>query len=261
MGFRRTNFLTYLALGAVLGAAPAVALDCAEYTVVWPPSGTTVPRNFQIVIEASCCRRLALLAISEYEPVLDGPGGPIRLIVGPTYAEHLLRAPTAQVTLVPIKELKKGRTYELKFLRDASTCAKELLRVREGSAPPHGPITWTAGDSADSVAPRWTGKPELVGASPAHGFTTEVTVRVPISEAAGPVQVLVEAEQLNGGYDYFRHRVAVSDETIVLRSSACGPMCSFLGPRYRLRLTAIDAAGNSSPAPMYVDLDTSASAP
>lgn len=260
MDFRRTIFLACLALSTILGEAPAVALDCAEYTVVWPPSGTTVPRNFQIVMEASCCRRPALLAISEYEPVLDGPGGPIRLIVGPTYAAHPLRAPTAQATLIPIKELKKGGTYELKFLRDASACARELLRVRVASEPPRGPITWIADDSADSVAPRWTGKPELAKLA-LGGFATEVTVRAPVTDDVGPVQVLVEVEQLNGGYDYFRHRVPVNDETAILRASACGPMCTFLGPRYRLRLTAIDAAGNSSPAPMYVDLDTSASAP
>ena len=118
---------------------------------------------------------------------------------------------------------------------------------------------WTTTAGADQVAPRWRNAPKVkpgVHGLYGCGDAVYVPVSVPFDGEADDVRIVAEVRPIAGsvipagGPATARYLLRPRGDEIKIGHEMCGgPFELEPGRRYTVKLTAVDAAGNASPAP------------
>lgn len=232
---------TALGIGFLLSplffAGPAVA-KCAMMTPpeLELPEDTVVPTNVRLVVE-----RFHHQSESLRGHLLKGPlelvpaaGAAVSLQIESTLAGEMY---VEQAVLKPAAALTAGATYQLKL---------------QGAEPK----TLRVGATADHKAPVWDAAPK-VGDSSYQMFgcgpDSHVAIKVPVRDD-GPV-VLVRAAvrplgKAAAGARTVSYLLRIAKGEISLGHSMCsGPFVLRPHAHYEVTLTAVDLAGNETPAP------------
>jgi len=231
-----------VALAVFARSTPATAL-CAGGTSfgVFPPTGEALPTNGRIVLE-----------LVGFEG-LDGqsPWWPMELRSGTErialneVASFVGASRVRQVVLQPARGLRPNARYEL-YASDEHL----PMSVRPGSHAAE-PFAWTTSAAADHTVPRWRSAPRSgAGVYRLLGCGTEVSVGVSVSVGGEePVQLLAEVTPA-GSVRAATYMLRPRNGQVEIGHDMCsGPFDLEPGRHYSLRLTAVDAAGNRSPAP------------
>lgn len=227
-----------LGLGCLLGATEARAKCMAGALSVWPQD--ELPANGQLALELYGEQQRLARALPERRPRLVAEADEVPLVVEAVYpGEYNLTA----VVLVPSRTLRVGERYRL--LIDGVP-EEELSTWGEGG---RSPITFRV-TPADTEAPTWDEPPRLLrtrwvpmGCGPA--IYAEVELAAKDQHA---LTYLVELEDEAGGVRRFP--VRAWDGVLQIGHGMCsGGFVLHPGVRYRARITAVDTAGRSAPAP------------
>jgi len=210
---------------------------CAPSSLsVWPPSGGELPANGRIALEGYGTEQDFIRSIAGRSPRLLSGSRSIPLQVAEVH-EGAFRV--TQAILVPESPLEPGRRYVL------SMDGRRRIPVWNGSR--RGPAAWTAA-AADTAAPTWDSAP-IVGASTLRPYGCGPAISGHVA-VAGPSRVRVHLEPEAGGDGARTYEVGVAEGELQVGHGMCnGPFQLDAGARYRATLTAIDAAGNQTPAP------------
>jgi hypothetical protein len=237
----RRLFLALLIAGA---AQRAEAEPCTCTGRVWPKSGDALPANGRLLLVACGVGGGFADQLTGLSPKLVATGDEIPLSPGDTFQG----VGTVEVLLTPERALKPKLKYVLQF---------DPARVKEleqfGLASANG-AAWTAA-AADKQAPGWGGPASISERSFSSGSTdATVTVKVAVKDKAA--QVIAELEQVGGTAGAAEYQLPVEGGKIVVGAGLCGGSFNLTqGARYQLRLRAVDAAGNSSPAPNQLEFE------
>ena len=245
---------------AILGTSSGTSAACIGRTLeVFPASGATLPINGHII-----------LAVPRH---LKRPGGrtPWRTLTLRAETERVaLKAMETlegadgdmQMVLVPAAPLRPGTTYEL-AIADVPTPAhrRSLEELLNDSPSGHDSevvrFAWTTARTSDRARPRWRAAPKgRAGVNEQLGCGPEVLVPVSVPiDSEEAVQILAEVTPLGGGQgpggaNTRRYLIAPQDSEIEIGHAMCGgPFDLAPGVHYSVKLTAVDVAGNWSPAP------------
>ncbi len=219
-----------LALVAIGHSRAAVAYKPVLFDLeVFPGVGEALPINGRITLTVS----------GVMPPLETAPWAALELRAGSERVPlKVVEKFDGTTVLVPTIALRRTTEYELHF-------AEPNLPI------PWSKIAWTTASVADNVPPRWRSAPKV------RRFTPPQTKRGPPENAClttsidgdEPVQILAEVKPLGqaiplGEGAPFKLLVALGNR------EECAPVLALrTGYRYQLTLTAIDAAGNRSPAP------------
>lgn len=191
--------------------------DCSPGSrTIWPPAGTEVPENARFVVEEYGTER------GKATPEISG----VKLSTVPLRGSHNVD----QLVLIPDVPLAPGET-QISAGRQTVT-----VKVRRGR---------------DTTAPRWTeapqaGKSELqhFGCGPSAYQFFQVAV-----EDDSPVRIRVRVESLRTG-EAGESLLAITNGAVRAGHGMCsGAFEMKEGEAYRATFTAVDVAGNESPAP------------
>jgi hypothetical protein len=227
-----------------------VFADCAAAELeVWPPLDQLLPANGQVVLEGYGGFQEPVARIAERSPrlVADGDEVPLRVL-----AVHRGEKRLTQAVLRPERSLKPGKRYTLLFT--------QLMKVSETDLPTrvwwkddYAPMTWTA-TAEDVTPPRWRKAPsrldakaEMLGCGP----SIHVDVAAAVEDEGSQVQVLAEVRPVGKRQSkVVRFRLTPSGEQVAIGHGMCsGGFQLQEGADYTVRLVAVDAAGNETPAP------------
>jgi hypothetical protein len=231
-----------LALLAVLLLCPAAraSADCAAGSVgVWPSPERPLAPSGLVVVDGYGTDRSWVREIARYRPRLEGAGEAVPLEVVETNEGEF---EVTQVVLRARRPLRAGSRYRLVLTGRSNP----RLWGSRGRVP----LVWTVA-SPDSTPPRWTEAPRMERTSfTAFGCGPAIYahVRVRVSDASD-VLYRVTVEPVSGGAARTYLIEARDGELQVGHGMCSGPFVLAAGIRYRIRVTAVDAAGNETPAP------------
>jgi hypothetical protein len=231
-----------------LALLPSRALPCTcspGGLEVWPPEAGEIPTNVRLLLEGAGSWQPLVFDIGARAPALVAGEETVPLRVS---AVHLGWLKVVQVALAPIRELKPKTRYKLVLTKGDS--AEPWNPATSGGGQAHE-LAWRTGAGSEHLAPTWSGAPEVISgkrASSGCGTGAEVIIATPVKPGA---RVLVELRSLDGSVPPVRFVLPVTnDGRVHVGYGWCGgPFPLLPGVRYRTTLSAINPAGNSSPAP------------
>jgi len=217
-------------LVALACSPPAVAHEAVEFDLeTFPIAGDVLPINGRITLKVS----------GVMPPLETAPWAALELRAGSERVPLKVVDKFGDTTvLVSTVALRPTTEYELRF-------ADAKLSI------PWWRIAWTTAAAADNVAPRWRSAPRVrlltrprIERGPPESACLTTSI-----DGDEPVQILAEVKPLGqaipvgeGAPFKLLFRLGHREE--------CGPVLTLrTGQRYRVTLTAIDAAGNRAPAP------------
>ena len=207
----------------------------ASHDSVFPATASVLPTNGRIVLT-----RHGLLLdspIAEMRPLelrAETERVPLRV------AETNMGVKNVQYVLVPARVLQPNTRYTLRIQTDDGS---EGPSLRDGSE-----FAWTTGSAADSTPPRWRARPR-VGGSLNQRYGCGPAIYVNVTAPVDGALVRVELRATDGGQTS-RYLMRPFDDVIDVGHQMCGGAFD-LAPnrRYVVSLTAVNAAGNETPAP------------
>jgi hypothetical protein len=220
--------------GAAAGKCPA-----GRSLSAWPASGSTIPTNARLLLFDS---GRSLVDKGRPPPVLVGAGDFVQLEV--VERRRSSAYGVDELVLAPLKALQMETDYELRRCTDASTpCTAD----RSQSVSPR--LRWRTSRGPITERPRWMAAPRMIGS---HARTPgcaspgiQAFFRVPL--APGDLRVRVE---MTHGRRTMRATIEPSHGIASVGHEGCGRMMPIVpGDRYTVRLWAVDAAGQETPAP------------
>jgi hypothetical protein len=237
------KLVTTVSLVLTLGFAFEARADCAAgpFTSVLPASGAPLPANGIIIIEWSAG---AGPEIARQEPFLGSGDSDVDLkIVG----EFRAQSGSAQVVFKPVRELVLGRVYELKLRKPIEGRAKPDLTVwKPGS---RRPIAWKV-VAPDRKPPHCIQEPKAAGVEHhAYGCGDSIHHVFKLNASVDTAWVLVEVEPVASAGSVARLLLTPRQDEIRVGHGMCDRTFRFSRDiKYRLQFTAVDRAGNSTPA-------------
>lgn len=227
-------------------APPAVSAKCAAGGDSVYPRASRLPLNGRIVLTRS-----GLLNAESGPPNLEplelrssGDRVPLRVV------ETNVGVGQVQFVLAPVRTLLAATQYRLSRKDDEGRDA--------GARRSTETFVWTTASGPDKSAPRWRSRPKVGDASYVRygdGPATRVKVNVAVDDvltdpgADAAVQVRAELYSHDGGSP-LRYLIAPINGVIEIGHGMCGGAFPLQpNERYSVLLTAVDAAGNETPAP------------
>jgi hypothetical protein len=213
--------------------------DCASWSwKVFPQPGSTVPTNARFVVQAYGDAQPIVASIATRHPRLvtqDGAQLPLE-VLEVNVGELLL----TQAVLRPKGALTVGTRYTLRFDQPEGPARFSLPRDESAS--------WFAGP-ADFDAPVWVTRPEAQpGKIVRYGCGPLVEARVAVALADGePVLFRAHVSRPDGGVREFL--LAPDKGEVAIGHGMCSGAFRLDGGAWSLELTAVDFAGNATPAP------------
>jgi hypothetical protein len=236
---KRTLVWIAACVGAAL-APLAVSAKCAGGADTVHPRLSRLPLNGRIVltrsgllnVERGSTELEALELRSEADRV------PLRVV------ETNLGVRQVQFVLSPVRPLLGATRYTLRRKGDDGGEASGRRSTET--------FVWTTASAPDKSPPRWRRRPTIGAASYVRygcGPATHVKVNVAVDDAEAGVQIRTELYSHDGGSP-LRYLIEPVDGVIEIGHGMCGGAFP-LDPneRYSVMLTAVDAAGNETPAP------------
>lgn len=207
---------------------------------------TRLPVNGRIVLTRSSLPGVDFAATEPGLLELRSETDQVRLRV----VEKNVGVSQVQFVLAPIRRLLPATRYAL--WRKADDGGDSPVRGWNGD------FAWMTASAPDRSAPRWRGQPKPGGGYYARlgcGPATAVKVNVAVDDgivdpdATPAVQVRAELQPVDGGRS-LRYLITPVNGVVEIGHGMCGGAFP-LQPnrRYRVTLTAVDAAGNETPAP------------
>ncbi len=230
-------------LPLLLLALPARA-DCASGGLsVWPPVDAALPANGRVVLEGFGTTQAPVARIASLRPVLvsDSDRVPLEVV-----RVDVGQFEVTQAVLKPSQGLKPGKRYRLELeAQDAGVTLDARVLHQNKLAP----VAWMVG-AKDEAAPKWAKAPEAAGGEwVGYGCGPAIYGFIKVS-AESQVQYRVEVRRADGAGPARTFRVAAKDGRLEVGHGMCGgPFKLEEGVRYSAAVTAVDAAGNESPAP------------
>jgi len=213
--------------------------DCADSSwSFFPPAGTAVPINTRLVIDGYGDAQAVAGKLGEHHPILEGGGQSIPLEVKEV---NVGQKSITQVVLVPEHRLKPKTRYVLKV---TTTGDEPAVTLRDGMKP-----AWTTSDTIDLDAPSFKAPPlALAGIEKQFGCGPQIEALVAVQiEDTGPVLLLATVTGSLG--QPRRYLVPARDGQVHVGHGMCLGAFRLDEGRWSLELTAVDAAGNQTPAP------------
>lgn len=221
-----------------LGSSVDASAKCMSSSFsVWPSDGT-LPANGQIVLTGYGEAQETIRALAAKKPRLVHAQESIELNVEQLHEGEFR---LTQAVLTAERPLQPGKEYRLAI---KGVPADDLTVYANDK---WGPIRFRAVEE-DFAAPAWSEAPELLGTeSVAYGCgpSSEGKVKVAVSE---PALFLVELERVSTGTSRRFLVEARKGELRIGHSMCSGAFRMIAKELYRARLTAVDAAGRSTPA-------------
>lgn len=230
------------AVGLVLILTPRAAAPCCARTAggaAWPETDI-LPSNGRITIYGT----EVVTRIGEQHPVLVADDGEeVPLLVVETF---LVRSSSsdelAEAVLEAAAALRPAMVY--KFEQRVGSPGRILIA---------GNPRWRIGDRTDHSPPLWDAAPEVTNASSSteFGYGASVKITVPVHDDGQVIYARLRLTLEDGeSPNELEWMEPVREGTLTLETSLCHNFTRMLiGQRYTLRLSAVDAAGNESPAP------------
>jgi hypothetical protein len=239
--------LVLLCLGVFALPSSAIGKCGSGFVSVFPATDVPLPTNGRIVLESD----------PYFE--LEGGASPWPPMELRREAERIpLKVLTAhggvgvvQVVLAPDRELRPLTRYELHFAH-----AGDPPESYPGGKADRWTMSWTTASGPDHIAPLWKSAPKLgrdVNRLLPCGPEISVEVQVAFAHAE-PVQILAELRPIArspiGSSRPSSYLLRLDRGLVRIGRGMCGGAFQLVaGSRYSLKLSAVDAAGNSSRAP------------
>lgn len=233
---------------ALLFVSMPAAARCRSSWWNLSPAFGEIPANARFVLDAYGTAQRDLEKLEQFGPALVSGSHRVALKVAQLNVGEMS---VTQAVLLPVEPLHEGQRYRLawkKVPKELST--PRILAIESGgkAKAPKPPTDWLV-TARDDVAPKWTASP-----SPLKGVREEL--------GCGP-EVFARVElQLDDPTALIRARVVRKDEVsefllpwsegaplLVGHGMCAGPFALTDGP-WRLELSAVDVAGNLTPAPV-----------
>lgn len=216
----------------------AASADCMSLSwAVSPPAGSTVPLNARFVLEGFGTAQDTVAKIASRNPRLVSESARLALEV---IEVHVGEMGITQAVLKPRGALKPGTKYTLEF--DDQQRDRFFLR---GDQKP----SWTAGPP-DRVAPVWGSAPSPEPGRVAQmgcGPDIQAQVRLDVSDTSA---VLIRARVKDGTASEREYLLTPrSGAALGIGHGMCSGAFKLPEGAWTLELSAVDAAGNITPAP------------
>jgi hypothetical protein len=252
----RVGIIGAAVLATVAAAPPARACECLSGIWPWPPPGSTIPTNGILILRGNETYRDVVSYIDERRPALSCGKRQVPLRLDDIYVGH----GEIKARLVPARALPPSTRCEL-VLRASGRPGRRASEPIQwiNTEPPErtlAPPWWNTAASADRHPPAWTSAPAWTGEAergPGCGVPgSEVTLKVAVAaaDAEGPLLYRVV---LDDGREKNDVVMASEGGAIDLGYQMCSGVFELeQGRRYRASLSAIDAAGNETRAPVQL---------
>lgn len=245
--------ITCAAVMAAISLAPSArACSCLTGVWPWPPSGSTIPTNGIVILRGNEPLHRDLIAhVNEHRPALACGKRLVPLQLKDLYVGHT----EVKALLVPARALPPLTRCDLVLTAKPRVGQPPINWIRSldplgGTSEPPWWITSTGADHRRptwGAAPHWMGQPERGPRCGNPDGRVTVKVSAPATDTEGPVLVYVF---LDDGHEKNDFVIAPEQETIDVGYDMCGGAFELEENRkYRVRLTAMDAAGNETGAP------------
>lgn len=222
---------------ALLCLAPVAArADCAASGWhVFPPPGSTVPTNARFVVQGFASSQAAVKSLATRHPRLVADTGeqlPLKVLTVNEGGFEL-----TQAVLAAKGALTPGVRYTLRFDDDT-------FSLRRGVS-----ASWVVGAGADFEPPRWQAAPSAKpGERKEMGCGPSVHARLELAvEDAGPVLVRAVVKRDGEVKEFLLERE--DDGSLRVGHGMCSGAFQLGDGAWTLELSAVDLAGNSTPAP------------
>lgn len=223
---------------AVLVVPAMAAADCMDWSwKVFPAAGSTVPPNTRLVLQGHGLARPIVADLAQRNPRLAVGSHRVPLKV---IATHVGEFQLTQVVLQPTSPLMPGAQYTLRFDERPGEVAFRLNRDEVAR--------WTVAEESDFEAPVWRAAPvALAGVIKPMGCgpVVEARVRVALDDAGA----LVRARVTGADGKPREFLLAPRDGELAVGHGMCNGAFQLGEGEWELELTALDAAGNATPAP------------
>jgi hypothetical protein len=241
-----------LVIAGVILEQQARACECLSGVWSWPPAGSSIPTNGIVILRGNERAYQDLVAhINERRPALACGKHLIPLRMKDLYVGY----DETRALLVPARALPPLTRCELFLIVAPRTgdLAVNWISGRDRMEGPATPPWWETRADADHRRPVWTAPPHWTGQpdrGPRCGMPdgwVSAKVSVPAADGEGPVLIHVF---LDDGHEKNDFVIASEEGQIDVGHDMCGGAFELEeGRKYRLRLSAMDAAGNEAPAP------------
>jgi hypothetical protein len=238
----RTAATLLLGLGALglglFGTPKTADARCSSHYVRILQHGG-VPSNGRMIVEGAIVSAAWVGAMQQPELVSGNERIPLS-VVEPHVFKNTGRD-FAQVVLVPQKALTQGKTYRLAVKNAAAEDRETLAHASFHAA------------GADAQAPVWTAAPKLMGTNHTQlgcGPSTSASISVDATDDGQPVTLYRVNFKERGATTAVNFYVQAEQGTLHVGRGMCGgPVEPVPGKAYEITVTAVDAAGNATPAP------------
>ena len=224
---------------AVLGSAKVADARCSSHFVHVLQATSGVPSNGRIIVQGAIASAAWVGAMQQ--PELRSGTERIPLDVVEPHVFKNTGRDFAQVVLVPKRPLTQGETYRLAVKNAAASDRDTLAQMSFRAA------------GADTQAPVWTTGPKVLGTNHTQlgcGPSTSATIRVDATDDGKAVTLYrVHFKERGAGAAVGFYVEADANVLHVGRGMCGGPVEPVPGKAYEITLSAVDAAGNLTPAP------------
>jgi hypothetical protein len=228
-------------MGGALWAGEAQAKCASQALWTWPAAGAPLPPNGVILVTGYGGDQARVQALADLKPVLRGEGGevvPLEVVEA-----RAGRGGESKALLRPARMLSPGGTYQLGF---------------EVEAPAHwdralSEARWSVGATPDKDPPVWSGAPTFLGGNVEQfgcGPAVHAYVEAPVRDASAlPLLIDVTLTAPDGQVERMWVEATAAGGKLALGHGMCSGDFSMTAASYEATFTALDAAGNATPAP------------